>query len=211
MGLAFAFVHRLPVHVQRRPDVGMAHQFLLHFDGRPCFVQERPVSVAEGMPADPGYQGRAFSRRLDVILKCRGRTQWKFARLQRAGKNPIFVARELGGPLPAEQDLRERRIQNASVFLLKVYEYFLGQFDLAPNGIAGFVLANWSMSSNQSGEGEIRRKIVEADLVDCMIALPGQLFYGSQIPVCLWFLIPPSPLRLRHRPSPLTGVGAEQL
>ncbi len=59
---------------------------------------------------------------------------------------------------------------------------------LAPNGIAGFVLANGSMSSNQSGEGEIRQKIIEADLVDCMIALPGQLFYGSQIPVCLWFL-----------------------
>ncbi len=59
---------------------------------------------------------------------------------------------------------------------------------LAPTGIAGFVLANGSMSSNQSGEGEIRRAIVEADLVDCMIALPGQLFYGSQIPVCLWFL-----------------------
>lgn len=59
---------------------------------------------------------------------------------------------------------------------------------LAPKGIAAFVLANGSMSSNQSGEGEIRRKIVEADLVDCMIALPGQLFYGSQIPVCLWFI-----------------------
>jgi type I restriction enzyme M protein len=59
---------------------------------------------------------------------------------------------------------------------------------LAPNGIAGFVLANGSMSSNTSGEGDIRRKIVEADLVDCMIALPGQLFYTTQIPVCLWFL-----------------------
>ncbi len=44
------------------------------------------------------------------------------------------------------------------------------------------------MSSNQSGEGEIRRAIVETDLVDCMIALPGQLFYTTQIPVCLWFL-----------------------
>ena len=44
------------------------------------------------------------------------------------------------------------------------------------------------MSSSQSGEGEIRRSLVEADLVDCMVALPGQLFYGSQIPVCLWFL-----------------------
>src|SRR5512136_245988 len=44
------------------------------------------------------------------------------------------------------------------------------------------------MSSNQSGEGEIRKALVEADLVDCMIALPGQLFYSTQIPVCLWFL-----------------------
>jgi type I restriction enzyme M protein len=59
---------------------------------------------------------------------------------------------------------------------------------LAPHGIAGFVLANGSMSSNQSGEGEIRKNLVEADLVDCMIALPGQLFYGSPIPVCLWFI-----------------------
>ncbi len=59
---------------------------------------------------------------------------------------------------------------------------------LSPTGIAGFVLANGSMSSNQSGEGEIRRNIIEADLVDCMIALPSQLFYGSQIPACLWFL-----------------------
>jgi len=59
---------------------------------------------------------------------------------------------------------------------------------LAPAGLAGFVLANGSMSSNQSGEGEIRQTIVEADLVDCMVALPGQLFYSTQIPACLWFL-----------------------
>ena len=59
---------------------------------------------------------------------------------------------------------------------------------LAPAGIAGFVLANGSMSSNQSGEGDIRKAIIEADLVDCMIALPGQLFYGTQIPACLWFI-----------------------
>lgn len=59
---------------------------------------------------------------------------------------------------------------------------------LAPTGIAGFVLANGSMSSDQSGEGEIRKAIIEADLVDCMIALPSQLFYTTQIPVCLWFL-----------------------
>jgi type I restriction enzyme M protein len=59
---------------------------------------------------------------------------------------------------------------------------------LAPTGVAGFVLANGSMSSNQSGEGEIRKNIIEADLVDCMVALPGQLFYSTQIPACLWFL-----------------------
>ncbi len=59
---------------------------------------------------------------------------------------------------------------------------------LAPTGTAGFVLANGSMSSNQSGEGEIRKALIDADLVDCMVALPGQLFYSTQIPVCLWFL-----------------------
>ena len=59
---------------------------------------------------------------------------------------------------------------------------------LAPTGLADFVLVKSSMSSNQSGEGEIRKNIIDADLVDCMVALPGQLFYSTQIPVCLWFL-----------------------
>ena len=59
---------------------------------------------------------------------------------------------------------------------------------LAPRGTAGFVLANGSMSTQQSGEGKIRKAIIEADLVDCMVALPGQLFYSTQIPACLWFL-----------------------
>jgi type I restriction enzyme M protein len=59
---------------------------------------------------------------------------------------------------------------------------------LSENGTAGFVLANGSMSTNTSGEGEIRKKIIEQDLVDCMIALPGQLFYTTTIPVCLWFI-----------------------
>jgi type I restriction enzyme M protein len=59
---------------------------------------------------------------------------------------------------------------------------------LSENGIAGFVLANGSMSTATSGEGKIRQQIIDNDLVDCMIALPGQLFYTTQIPVCLWFL-----------------------
>jgi len=65
-------------------------------------------------------------------------------------------------------------------------QHFLSK--LSPTGIAGFVLANGSMSSGQSGEGDIRKSLVENDLVDCMVALPGQLFYSTQIPVCLWFL-----------------------
>lgn len=59
---------------------------------------------------------------------------------------------------------------------------------LAPSGIAGFVLANGSMSTNTTGEGEIRKNLVENDRVDCIITLPGQLFYSTQIPVCLWFI-----------------------
>jgi type I restriction enzyme M protein len=59
---------------------------------------------------------------------------------------------------------------------------------LAPNGMAGFVLANGSLSSKQSGEGEIRRKLIEADLVDCIVSLPEKLFFNTGIPVCLWFL-----------------------
>ncbi len=59
---------------------------------------------------------------------------------------------------------------------------------LSPTGVAGFVLSNGSMSSNQSVEREIRKRLIEEDLVDCMVALPGQLFYSTQIPACLWFL-----------------------
>lgn len=55
-------------------------------------------------------------------------------------------------------------------------------------GVAGFVMANGSLSSNSGGEGDIRKKIIEADLVDCIVALPAQLFFTTGIPVCLWFL-----------------------
>lgn len=59
---------------------------------------------------------------------------------------------------------------------------------LAPGGTAGFVLANGSMSSNTSGEGEIRKNLIEEDKVECIVTLPGQLFYSTQIPVCVWFI-----------------------
>lgn len=59
---------------------------------------------------------------------------------------------------------------------------------LAPEGRIGMVLANGSLSSNTGGEGNIRKNIINADLVECIVAMPGQLFYTTQIPVCLWFL-----------------------
>ena len=77
---------------------------------------------------------------------------------------------------------------------------------LAPRGVAGFVLANGSMSSSQSGEGEIRKNLIEAELVDCMVALPGQLFYSTQIPACLWFLA-----RGRKRRGEILFVDARKL
>jgi len=85
-------------------------------------------------------------------------------------------------------------------------------FHLAPNGMAGFVLANGSMSSNQSGEGDIRKAIIEADLIDCMVALPGQLFYSTQIPVCLWFLARSKGNgRFRKRPGETLFLDARKL
>ena len=77
---------------------------------------------------------------------------------------------------------------------------------LAPGGVAGFVLANGSMSSSQSGEGTIRKNLIEADLVDCMVALPGQLFYSTQIPACLWFVA-----RRRPRRGEILFIDARKL
>ena len=100
--------------------------------------------------------------------------------------NPPFNTSDWGGDRLRE-DLRWKfgvpPLGNANYAWLQHIHYHL-----APNGAAGVVLANGSMSSAQSGEGDIRRTMVERDAVDCMIALPGQLFYSTQIPACLWFL-----------------------
>lgn len=83
---------------------------------------------------------------------------------------------------------------------------------LSPNGTAGVVLANGSMASNQSGEGEIRRKMIEHDAVDCMIALPSQLFYNVQIPACLWFLSRnKKPAGLRDRSGEILFIDARKM
>jgi type I restriction enzyme M protein len=61
-------------------------------------------------------------------------------------------------------------------------------YHLSPTGSMALLLANGSMSSNSGGEGDIRKALIEADLVECMVALPGQLFTNTQIPACIWFL-----------------------
>ena len=100
--------------------------------------------------------------------------------------NPPFNSSDWGGERLRDDARWKFGIPPAGNANFAWVQHFI--YHLAPSGIAGFVLANGSMSSNQSGEGEIRRAIIEADLVDCMVALPGQLFYSTQIPACLWFL-----------------------
>ncbi len=100
--------------------------------------------------------------------------------------NPPFNISDWGGDRLREDvrwDFGAPPVGNANyAWLQHIFHH------LAPNGSAGVVLANGSMSSNQSGEGDIRKAMLEADAVDCMVALPGQLFYSTQIPACLWFL-----------------------
>ena len=100
--------------------------------------------------------------------------------------NPPFNVSDWGGERLRDDKRWEHGVPPTGNANFAWVQHFLHH--LAPRGIAGFVLANGSMSSNQSGEGEIRKNIVEADLVDCIIALPGQLFRSTQIPACLWFL-----------------------
>ena len=100
--------------------------------------------------------------------------------------NPPFNMSDWGGERLREDKRWKYGVPPAGNANYAWVQHFIHH--LAPDGTAGFVLANGSMSSNTSGEGEIRKAIIEADLVDCMVALPGQLFFSTQIPVCLWFL-----------------------
>ncbi len=100
--------------------------------------------------------------------------------------NPPFNDSDWGGERRREDSRWKYGVPPVGNANFAWVQHFISH--LAPSGIAGFVLANGSMSSNQSGEGEIRKAIIDADLVDCMIALPGQLFYTTPIAVCLWFL-----------------------
>jgi type I restriction enzyme M protein len=103
--------------------------------------------------------------------------------------NPPFNDSDWGGDALRDDKRWKFGIPPAGNSNYAWIEHFV--YHLAPNGVAAFIMANGSMSSNQSGEGKIRKALVEAPnggLVDCMIALPGQLFYTTQIPVCVWIL-----------------------
>ena len=99
--------------------------------------------------------------------------------------NPPFNISNWGGPMNGDPRWRYGTppASNANYAWLQHILYHL-----APHGTAGVVLANGSLSSNQSGEGEIRRNMIAADKIDCIVAMPGQLFYTTQIPVTLWIL-----------------------
>jgi type I restriction enzyme M protein len=100
--------------------------------------------------------------------------------------NPPFNISDWGGDRLREDARWKYGIPPAGNANYAWLQHILHQ--LSPTGTAGVVLANGSMSSTQSGEGEMRKALIEGEVVDCMIALPGQLFYSTQIPACLWFL-----------------------
>jgi len=114
------------------------------------------------------------------------RNAWRDKRFDFILANPPFNTSDWGGE-SLREDVRWKYgpppVNNANYAWL---QHILWQ--LSPNGTAGVVLANGSMSSNQSEEAAIRCAMIKADVIDCMIALPGQLFYSTQIPACLWFL-----------------------
>jgi len=126
--------------------------------------------------------------------------------------NPPFNMSDWGGER-LKEDVRWKYgvppANNANYAWIQHFIHHLG-----PNGIAGFVMANGSMSTSTTAELAIRKGIIEDDLVDCIIALPGQLFYTTQIPVCLWFLTRnkkarklPSPSRNGADPAPPSPPG----
>jgi type I restriction enzyme M protein len=100
--------------------------------------------------------------------------------------NPPFNVSDWGGELLHDDPRWKFGIPSASNANYAWLQHIVSK--LSPRGIAGVVLANGSMSSQQVGEDSIRRSLIERDLVECMVALPTQLFYNTGIPACLWFL-----------------------
>ncbi len=124
--------------------------------------------------------------------------------------NPPFNIKDWGGETLVEDKRWKFGVPPKGNANFAWVQHFIHH--LSPRGVAGFVLANGSLSSNQSGEGEIRKNLIEADLVDCIVALPSQLFYSTQIPVCLWFVARDrSGSGLRDRRGEVLFIDARQL
>jgi type I restriction enzyme M protein len=100
--------------------------------------------------------------------------------------NPPFNISDWGGEQLQDSHLWKYGVPPSGNANYGWLQLFLNK--LSPNGTAGIVLANGSMTSNSGGENEIRKNLITEGLVDCMVALPTQLFYNTQIPACLWFL-----------------------
>ena len=160
----------IEAHGGRRGDIAVYGQELNHTTWRLCQMNLAIRSIE----AHIAY-GDSFHNDLQKALKA----DYVLA-------NPPFNMSDWGGDRLRE-DVRWKfgvpPVGNANYAWIQHFIHHL-----SPTGVAGFVMANGSMASNQSGEGDIRRAIIEADLVACMVALPGQLFYTTPIPVCLWFV-----------------------
>ena len=151
-------------HLDLRPGVELHH--LAPRQDEPRHPRHRSGQIAHG---DTFHNDRHPDLKADFILA-----------------NPPFNVSDWGGERLRDDKRWQYGVPPAGNANFAWVQHIVHH--LAPAGVAGFVLANGSMSSNQSGEGEIRKSLIEADLVDCMVALPGQLFYSTQIPACLWFL-----------------------
>jgi len=154
---------------------GAVHQFYTAPRIVRCLVEMLAHSRGRIYDPDCGSGGSLPASRLCGV---------RFAEKDRAISQGIVRSEKFveshGGTAPRDSVFSEGKRANISIY---------GQ-ESNPNTRRSAImnLANGSMSSNQSGEGEIRKSLIEADLVDCMVALPGRLFYSTQIPVCLWFL-----------------------
>ncbi len=191
-----------------------------HTSGMPS-----PGASRHPLPKGEGLTGRGSAReKISIYGQESNYTTWRMARMNLAIRgiegqiahgdsfhndrhpdlkadyilaNPPFNVSDWGGDRLRDDKRWEFGAPPAGNANFAWVQHFLHH--LSPRGTAGFVLANGSMSSNQSNEGEIRKNIIEANLVDCIVALPGQLFRSTQIPACLWFLKrAPSPGASRH-------------
>jgi type I restriction enzyme M protein len=120
--------------------------------------------------------------------------------------NPPFNDSDWSGDLLREDARWKYGVPPAGNANFAWVQHFI--YHLGAKGIAGFVLSNGSLSSNTSGEGEIRKNILKADLVECIIALPSQLFYNTMIPACLWFINKNKP---EHRKGQTLFIDARNL